>query len=61
MVIVMIFLVYNSSLIKDASLSIKKPGCLGCGKIASSFANMKTTEDIVGLSPGSFWTHSKPT
>ncbi|KAG9153833.1 hypothetical protein Leryth_005946 [Lithospermum erythrorhizon] len=31
-------------------LSMKNPGSSGRGKIAPSFPNMKTTDDIVGLS-----------
>ena len=42
-------------------LSMKKPGYLGWGRIASSFINIEYTQDIIGLSSRNFWTHSKPT
>ena len=42
-------------------LSMKKPGCLGWGRIASSFVNIDSTQEIIGLSSTNFWTHSKPT
>ena len=42
-------------------LSMKKPGCLGWGRIASSFVNVESTLDIIDLSSGNFWTHSKAT
>lgn len=42
-------------------LSVKKPGSLGSGIDASSHPNMKTTDDMAGLSSASFWTQSKPT
>ncbi|KAK8492759.1 hypothetical protein V6N12_011511, partial [Hibiscus sabdariffa] len=31
-------------------VSVKNPGTLGWGKLDPSFANMKFTDDIVGLS-----------
>lgn len=59
------FPVKDLSLLDDVSvlkpLSVKKPGSLGWGSTTSSFANMKTTEDISGLFSGNFWAHSKPT
>ena len=42
-------------------LSMKKPGCLGWGSGTPSLPSMETTDDIAGLSCGSFWTHNRPT
>ena len=38
----------------------KNAGWVGLGSLMLSFANMKTTEDIGGLSAGSPWTHNNP-
>lgn len=42
-------------------LSVKKPGSFGWGNGAPSLPNMNTTDDIAGLSTGSFWTHNRAT
>lgn len=42
-------------------LSVKNPGSLGSGRAAPSHPNMKNTDDMVGRSSVSFWTHNKPT
>ena len=40
--------------------SVKNAGCLGLGNVPS-FPNMKTTDDMFGLSSGLCCTHNKPT
>ena len=42
-------------------LSMKKLGYLGWGRIASSFVNIESSIDIIGLSSGNLWTHNKAT
>lgn len=41
-------------------LSVKKPGCFGCGNIVS-LPNMRTTVDMDGLSSGRCCTHKRAT
>jgi hypothetical protein len=41
-------------------LSEYKPGLLGLGTNTLSPSNIKTTDDIVGLSSGCCWTHKRP-
>ena len=55
-----------SCLTEEESVSLgllprTKPGCLGCGIDAVSLLNIKTTEEIVGLSSARSWTHIRPT
>lgn len=42
-------------------LSRQKPGFLGWGIVAVSLLNIRTTDDIVGLSSARSWTHKSPT
>jgi len=41
-------------------LTREKAGCCGWGRAIGSLANAKSTNDIVGLSAGSFCTHNSP-
>lgn len=41
-------------------LSVKNPGCLGHGN-EPSLPNIRTTDDILGLSSGCCCTHNRPT
>lgn len=56
----------SSCLLDDESVSIgmlprQNPGFLGCAIVAVSLLNIKTTEDIVGLSSALSCTHNSPT
>lgn len=59
-------MVYDSSclaedeLVSPGLLPKTKPGCLGSGINAASLLNIKTTEDIAGLSSARSWTHMRP-
>lgn len=56
----------SSCLLDEESVSIgllprQNPGFFGCAIVAVSLLNIKTTEDIVGLSSALSCTHNNPT
>lgn len=56
----------SSCLLEDESVSTsflprQNPGFFGNGNVAVSLLNIKTTDDITGLSSACSWTHKRPT